>query len=40
MIKNKIRFDKSKFHRTIAKAILFKAIDAYYGKDGIALYWI
>lgn len=37
MIKNKIRFDKSKFHRTIAKAILFKAIDAYYGKDGIAL---
>lgn len=32
-----IRFDATRFHRTIAKAILFKAIDAYYGKDGVAL---
>lgn len=32
-----IRFDKIRYHRTIAKVILFKAIDAYYGKDGIAL---
>lgn len=32
-----IRFDKTRYHRTIAKVILFKAIDAYYGKDGIAL---
>ena len=32
-----IRFDKTRYHRTIAKAVLFKAIDAYYGKDGIAL---
>lgn len=32
-----VRFDATRFHRTIAKAILFKAIDAYYGKDGIAL---
>lgn len=31
------RFDAEKYHRTIAKAILFKAIDAYYGKEGIAL---
>ena len=32
-----IRFDMIRYHRTIAKVILFKAIDAYYGKDGIAL---
>lgn len=32
-----IHFDKTRFHRTIAKAIIFKAIDAYYGKDGVAL---
>lgn len=35
--KTGIHFDKTRYHRTIAKAILFKAIDAYYGKDGIAL---
>lgn len=35
--KSGIRFDKTRFHRTIAKAILFKAIDAYYGKDGVQL---
>lgn len=32
-----IHFDKLMYQRTIAKAILFKAIDALYGKDGIAL---
>ena len=32
-----IKFDANVYHRTIAKGILFKAIDAYYGKDGIAL---
>ncbi len=32
-----IRFDQTRYKRTIAKAILFKAIDAYYGKDGVAL---
>ena len=35
--KSGIRFDRTRYHRTIAKAILFKAIDAYYGKDGIQL---
>lgn len=34
---NGIRYDKTRYQRTIAKAILFKAIDAYYGKDGIQL---
>lgn len=32
-----IKFDTNTYHRTIAKAILFKAIDSLYGKDGIAL---
>lgn len=32
-----IKFDANVYHRTIAKGILFRAIDAYYGKDGIAL---
>lgn len=32
-----IKFDAITYHRTIAKGILFKAIDAFYGKDGIAL---
>lgn len=32
-----IHFEKTRFQRTIAKAILFKAIDALYGKDGIQL---
>lgn len=32
-----IKFDDNVYHRTIAKGILFKAIDAFYGKDGIAL---
>lgn len=32
-----IKFDSNVYRRTIAKAILFKAIDALYGKDGIAL---
>ena len=32
-----VRFDATRYHRTVAKAILFKAIDAFYGKDGLAL---
>lgn len=32
-----IKFDADTYHRTIAKGILFKAIDAFYGRDGIAL---
>ena len=31
------RFDANEYHRTIAKCILFKAVDAFYGRDGIAL---
>lgn len=31
------RFDTENYHRMIAKGILFKAIDAYYGKDGLNL---
>ena len=30
-------FDERKYHYAIAKAVLFKTIDAYYGKDGIQL---
>ena len=37
MKSNNIRFDTVTYHRTVAKCILFKAIDAFYGKDGIAL---
>ena len=37
MKRSGIKFDKTRFHRSIAKAILFKAIDAYFGKDGVAL---
>jgi len=32
-----IKFDANVYRRTVAKGILFKAIDAYYGKDGISL---
>ena len=32
-----IKFDTNVYRRTIAKGVLFKAIDALYGKDGIAL---
>jgi hypothetical protein len=32
-----IHFDKTRFRRAIAKLILFKALDALYGKDGIQL---
>lgn len=35
--KSGVRFDRVRFQRTIAKAILFKAIDAFYGKDGLQL---
>ena len=34
---NRMRFDTENYHRTIAKAILFKAIDAFYGKEGLNL---
>ena len=37
MKSNNIRFDTDNYHRTVAKCILFKAIDAFYGKDGIGL---
>ena len=32
-----LRFDTNEYRRTIAKCILFRTIDAYYGKDGLAL---
>jgi hypothetical protein len=32
-----LHFDKTRYHRTVAKMILFKALDALYGKDGIQL---
>ena len=32
-----VHFDKTRYHRSMAKAILFKAIDAYFGKDGVNL---
>lgn len=32
-----IKFDSNVYRRTVAKGILFKAIDALYGKDGIQL---
>lgn len=35
--KSGVKFDKTRYERTIAKAILFKAIDAFYGKDGLQL---
>lgn len=37
MKRNGAHFDKTRYQRTISKAILFKAIDALYGKDGIQL---
>lgn len=37
MKRSAVTFDATRYHRTIAKAILFKALDAYYGKDGVAL---
>lgn len=37
MKRNCAHFDKTRYLRTIAKAILFKGIDALYGKDGLAL---
>ncbi len=35
--KSGVKFDKTRYQRTIAKAILFKAIDSFYGKDGLQL---
>ncbi len=29
-----LHFDSARYHRTIAKAIIFRALDALYGKDG------
>lgn len=37
MKRNGAHFDKTRYQRTIAKAILFKGIDVLYGKDGLAL---
>ena len=37
MKRDAVKFDTTTYRRTIAKLILFKAIDALYGKDGIAL---
>lgn len=37
MKQNGIRFDAAEFHRTIAKCILFKTIDAYYAKGALEL---
>lgn len=37
MVLSKIRVDERVYKQTIAKCILFRTIDAYYGKDGIKL---
>ena len=37
MTQNKTRFDERSYKQTIGKLILFKTIDAFYGKDGINL---
>lgn len=37
MSQSKARFDEKAFMQTIGKLILFRTIDAYYGKDGINL---
>jgi len=37
MQRQNFRFDANQYHRAIAKLILFKTIDAYYGKEGIKL---
>jgi hypothetical protein len=37
MVLTKLRIDEKIYKKTIAKAILFRTIDAYYGKDGIKL---
>lgn len=37
MRKQSTHFDKKRYHRTIGQAILFRAIDALYGKNGINL---
>ena len=37
MTQAKVRFDERAFMQTIGKLILFRTIDAYYGKDGINL---
>ena len=37
MTQSKVRFDEKAYKQTIGKIILFRTIDAYYGKDGINL---
>ncbi len=37
MKQNGVRFDAAEYHRTIAKCILFKTIDAYYAKGALEL---
>lgn len=37
MTQSKTRFDEKSYKQTIGKIILFRTIDAYYGKDGINL---
>lgn len=34
---DRLKFDTTRYQRTIAKIILFKTIDAFYGKEGISL---
>lgn len=37
MVQTKARFDEKLYMQTVGKLILFRTIDAYYGKDGINL---
>lgn len=37
MVQSKVRYDEKAFKQTVGKLILFRTIDAYYGKDGINL---
>lgn len=37
MTQSKVRYDERAYKQTIGKLILFRTIDAYYGKDGINL---
>jgi len=37
MTSNKFHFEEKEFKQTVSKLILFRAIDAFYGKDGIKL---
>lgn len=37
MLRDKTRFEETEYKKTVAKLILFRAIDSYYGKDGVKL---